>query len=100
VHKTFAVMDRLRERLLEEMQKHAWSVTFSIGVVTFEALPDSVLEMLRLADETMYQSKHGGKNRITQAVVTGAAQSESAEKPLVVEATLLRPHSETSEVSF
>lgn len=41
-----------------------WPVTFSIGVVTFESVPESAEEMIRLADELMYAVKQSGKNRI------------------------------------
>jgi len=43
---------------------HRWPVTLSIGVVTFEAVPDSAEEMIRLADVLMYEVKQSGKNRI------------------------------------
>ena len=104
-HQAYAVVERLRERLLDEMQKHAWPVTFSIGVVTFEMAPDSVLEMLRHADETMYQSKHNGKNRISQAIFPQvqpdghAAHGEFADKSIVARPSLIMPQSEASEAS-
>ena len=38
------------------------TATFSIGAVTFLALPDSVDEMLRAADGFMYEVKRSGKD--------------------------------------
>jgi diguanylate cyclase (GGDEF)-like protein len=49
---------------LQETAGERWPVTFSIGVVTFESVPDSADEMIRLADELMYSVKQSGKDRI------------------------------------
>jgi diguanylate cyclase (GGDEF)-like protein len=51
------------EKRLHEMAADRWPVTFSIGAVTFEAVPDSAEEMIRLADAVMYEVKQSGKNR-------------------------------------
>jgi diguanylate cyclase (GGDEF)-like protein len=51
------------ESKLKESATKQWPVTFSIGVVTFEKVPDSAEEMVRLADELMYSVKQSGKNR-------------------------------------
>jgi diguanylate cyclase (GGDEF)-like protein len=55
---------RLRRSLLELARERRLPVTFSIGVVTWDAPPASVNEMLKAADRLMYAAKHGGKNRI------------------------------------
>jgi diguanylate cyclase (GGDEF)-like protein len=52
------------------MQGNGWSVTFSMGVVTFEIIPDSVEEMIKAADSQMYAAKKKGKNRIHFKIVT------------------------------
>ncbi|MFH1155464.1 MAG: diguanylate cyclase [Pseudomonadota bacterium] len=64
----FLVAGKLQKQLLERMQQNRWPVTFSIGVATYNKVPDSVDEALRAADELMYQVKHSGKNNIRQAV--------------------------------
>jgi diguanylate cyclase (GGDEF)-like protein len=48
---------------LRDATADTWPVTFSIGVVTFEKVPDTAEEMIRLADELMYSVKQSGKNR-------------------------------------
>jgi diguanylate cyclase (GGDEF)-like protein len=62
------IVQRLRKALLEKMDMHVWDVTFSIGVLTFLTMPHSVEEMVRLADELMYEVKIGGKNAIKYSV--------------------------------
>jgi diguanylate cyclase (GGDEF)-like protein len=64
------VMRRTRRRLLEETRRVGWPVTFSVGVVTFDAPPDSVDALLRAADETMYSAKRGGKNALRHTTAT------------------------------
>lgn len=54
----------LRQRLLASMQKHAWPVTFSIGVSSFATAPDSLTTLLRVADKLMYEAKHNGRDKI------------------------------------
>jgi len=48
---------RLQHGLLEGMRKQGWPVTFSIGVVTFNRAPSSVDELLKEADQAMYDAK-------------------------------------------
>jgi diguanylate cyclase (GGDEF)-like protein len=55
---------KIQDRLLEAMNEHEWSVTFSIGAVTFQTVPDSVDELLRQADTMMYAVKRSGKNKV------------------------------------
>jgi diguanylate cyclase (GGDEF)-like protein len=61
---------RIRRRLLEEARRGGWPVTYSIGVVTFDAPPASVDEMLRAADELMYAAKRLGKNSVRHRVAS------------------------------
>jgi diguanylate cyclase (GGDEF)-like protein len=53
------------------MRGHGWDVTFSIGVVTFEKLPEDVHEAVKMADELMYQVKGDKKNAVAYRVVRG-----------------------------
>lgn len=46
------------------MKSRGWSVTLSIGAVTFRLLPESVEIMIKKADELMYKVKNSGKNNI------------------------------------
>ncbi len=58
------VIDRTQKGLLFAMQKHSWPVTFSIGVITFEKVPSTTDEMVKVADNLMYEVKKSGKNMV------------------------------------
>lgn len=55
---------KVQESLLALIQQREPSVTVSIGAITFETSADSPAEMIRVADEAMYEVKRSGKNRI------------------------------------
>ena len=57
-------LHKLQGKLLEEMNKHNWPVTFSIGTVTCHDIPKSVDELIKQADNLMYSVKNHGKNSI------------------------------------
>ena len=59
----------IRKRLLSAMKMRKWPVTFSIGIVTFHMPPKTVSFAIKLADETMYEAKRAGKNRIVSKIV-------------------------------
>ena len=61
---TMAVMNKVQNKLMEEMTQTKSNSTFSIGVVTFTLPPASVDELLQKADEVMYKMKSKGKNGI------------------------------------
>ena len=63
-----AFVERLRARLLDEVKRQNWPVTFSFGLACFTAPPKSVDEMIAKADELMYSVKNSGKNRIETKV--------------------------------
>lgn len=56
----------LQKCLLEEMKRNDWPVTFSIGMVTFEQMPEDVRDMIKIADDLMYSVKKDKKNAIAQ----------------------------------
>ena len=55
--------------LLGSMARNGWPVTFSIGIVTFIDAPETVDELVSVADAFMYKAKGAGKNRILHHVV-------------------------------
>lgn len=59
------VIHRVQKELVETMQKNNWSVTFSIGAVTFINPPNSAEDMVHKADRLMYLVKANGKNQLT-----------------------------------
>lgn len=60
---------KLQSRLLGAMQVNGWSVTFSIGAVTYLTPPVSVESMLKEADARMYEVKQAGKNMVSHATI-------------------------------
>ena len=63
-----AAMLKAENILNDSMKKHGWNVSFSIGVITFETLPDDTLEAVKLADDLMYKVKNNSKNAIAYSV--------------------------------
>ncbi len=55
---------KLRGSLEAEVARRSWPVSFSIGVATFQTLPETVDEALRVADALMYRVKHSGKRGV------------------------------------
>jgi len=58
------VIQKVHQRLSDTMAEEGWPVTFSIGAVTFNTPPDSVIEMIRQADGLMYAAKRNGKDMV------------------------------------
>ena len=58
------VFDKLRAKVCQAMNEHAWPVTLSIGAVTYDRPDVDGQRMLTEADRLMYESKEGGRNRI------------------------------------
>ena len=56
-------LESLRARLLKGMRANRWPVTFSIGSITFSRTV-SAEEMIRRADELMYEVKQRNKDAI------------------------------------
>jgi diguanylate cyclase (GGDEF)-like protein len=59
-----SVVDKLRIRLAEAILANGLNVTFSIGVVTWVRVPDSVDALLRHADQLMYSVKSHAKDGV------------------------------------
>jgi diguanylate cyclase (GGDEF)-like protein len=64
------VMEKLKRSLLESMKESKWSITFSIGAITYAILPDNTDDMIINADHLMYTVKNSGKNAIKHELVT------------------------------
>ncbi len=59
-----AITARAEENVLREMTAHRWPVTFSAGVSTCRKDSCTADELIRVADDLMYQQKRSGKNGI------------------------------------
>ncbi|MBN1797953.1 MAG: GGDEF domain-containing protein [Spirochaetales bacterium] len=46
------------------IKRNKWPVSLSVGVVTYKKLPDSPDEVIKIADDLMYDVKAAGKNNI------------------------------------
>lgn len=66
-----AVVTRVRGNLDDLAVRCQWEVTFSIGVVTWTTPPRTVDTMIRQADDTMYEVKNTGKNRVAHHTISG-----------------------------
>lgn len=62
---------KLQGGLLEEMQRNNWPTTFSFGVLTCNSASPKTEELVKMADELMYQVKRRGKNAIRYSIHTG-----------------------------
>lgn len=59
-----AVINKLREKLQTEMDDEKWAVTFSMGVISCTNPPKTIDDLLKLADNLMYEVKKSGKNSV------------------------------------
>ncbi len=59
-----SLITRARKNLDSIVAKENWPVGASIGLVTFEQIPDSTDSAIRQADNLMYRVKKNGKNRV------------------------------------
>ncbi len=66
---------KVQMHLLWAMEQDRWPVTFSFGMVTFINPPESVDQVIRLADKLMYAVKNSGKNTIEHTVYYGPGQN-------------------------
>lgn len=65
----YLVADKIQKNFLHLMQENEWPVTCSIGLVTFNCLPDSIEDLIKEADNTMYSAKQNGKNMIKHKII-------------------------------
>ncbi len=70
------VLSRLRNKLLDEMKKNNWSITFSFGVGTFTCAPDSVEDMIKKTEVLMYSAKNSGANMIDQEIFDASTKAQ------------------------
>jgi len=59
-----AFMEKLRRIINTEMSGKGWIINFSAGVLSCTRPPESVNEMIRMADDAMYEVKRQGKNGV------------------------------------
>lgn len=64
VNEAQQALKKMEQRLREDVSVNGTAVTFSIGVLTFNELPESVEQMVHAADAVMYAVKEKGKDHI------------------------------------
>ncbi len=62
-------VERVQENLLREAGAQGWKVTVSVGTVTYYRMDCTADDIIRKADDLMYQVKRGGKNGALYAVI-------------------------------
>ncbi len=62
------VSERIRDEVRAAMAARGWSVTASVGLLTFHAPPVSMSDAMAASDMLMYQAKNAGKNRVARGV--------------------------------
>jgi two-component system, cell cycle response regulator len=80
---------RIGERMRQKVEQEAFvvtgaaplAVTISVGVTTIRHTDNFGIDLIKRADEAMYQAKHAGRNR----VVVAAAKRPSAAEPNVTQ---------------
>ncbi|WP_019612789.1 GGDEF domain-containing protein [Psychromonas ossibalaenae] len=63
-----AAFVKVSDLLKEKMKKYQWAVSFSVGVVSFENVPDDIKEAIKIADKLMYSVKNNKKGNIAYQV--------------------------------
>jgi diguanylate cyclase (GGDEF)-like protein len=62
------VLSKIQESLLTEMQQSKWPVTLSMGAMTCAGVaPQTADELVKRADDLMYEVKREGKNSVKYA---------------------------------
>jgi len=66
--KAMDVLRRVNDKLTTLTVGKNNKITLSIGCVTYQTVPDSIDEVIKMADDLMYEAKQKGKNKIRQAI--------------------------------
>lgn len=59
-----AVVKRIQTEVMRTAAEHGWPISLSMGLASFTSFDLSLDEMIKMADELMYQVKKDGKNSI------------------------------------
>ena len=79
-----AAVSNLRTWLSLLVTTNHWPISFSFGIATFLQPEPSVEDMLRVADELMYDVKRGGKNSIASRVIGQVYDAAAASRELEI----------------
>jgi diguanylate cyclase (GGDEF)-like protein len=56
--------NKIHQELLHAITHRGWPIGFSVGVAAFPAMPGSIDDALKVADQLMYRAKKSGKNHV------------------------------------
>jgi len=62
------IIQRIQKEIIEITKEKSFPVTLSIGMITFTAPANNIIEALRQTDELMYSVKRTGKNAIKHEI--------------------------------
>lgn len=66
IEKGLEVADRIRTRSLS-VTHQTWKGSFSIGLAEWKGTEETLEQLMKRADEAMYEAKNGGRNRVEVA---------------------------------
>jgi diguanylate cyclase (GGDEF)-like protein/PAS domain S-box-containing protein len=69
------IVAKVQHNLQTAIRPRGWPVTFSFGVVTFPVALESTEEMIKRADEFMYEAKRSGKSTVVAGVIEAVGKS-------------------------
>lgn len=61
------IAERLRQQVEQTVIAPAGPITISLGVAHWPAHAATISEVLKAADQRLYQAKHSGRNRVVTA---------------------------------
>lgn len=70
------IMEKLKIQIAENLRLKYPFVTFSAGVVTFTAPPETTIKAIKIADDLMYSIKNNTKNGIQYSIYTSAVSEK------------------------
>ncbi len=70
-------MRQIEKQILAELKRSNLPVTFTVGLATFDRVPESVEAALETADGLMYAAKRKGKNRLNHRLFSVRAEASS-----------------------
>jgi diguanylate cyclase (GGDEF)-like protein len=78
-----ALLNRLQGLLTEEMVRHGWPVTLSVGAITFRRPLWDVDQMIQQVDALMYEAKRKGKGRVEHNIIEEGQTPPSETRGLI-----------------
>jgi diguanylate cyclase (GGDEF)-like protein len=72
------LLDRIRKIVHDVVRKNGTPMTLSVGAVTFSTFPSTVDEIIKRADDLMYDVKRHGKDGVAHAVYSADVPPEPA----------------------